>query len=148
MSEGGAGIPESPSAEQPIPLFQPTPAIIRFFDQTEEAIRSRLAKRAFFQRLFQLDRDWMTRITVLMVIFSVFWGIVGAVDIFGWRTQVTAFALGQSLHLSNQAIYSSLTLHGIRMLFGFAQQLELALFAIIFVTAFGITPRRKWAYYL
>ncbi|MGP8077237.1 MAG: cbb3-type cytochrome c oxidase subunit I [Thermoplasmata archaeon] len=148
MSSIGASPPESTPAEQPIPVFVPPPPVVGFFDRTEEAIRSRLAKRTFFQRVFQLDRDWMTRITMLMVIASVFWGILGAVDIFGWRTQVTAFALGQSLHLSNQEIYSSLTLHGIRMLFGFAQQLELALFGIIFVTAFGLTPRHKWAYYL
>ncbi len=139
---------EHPAAEQPVPVFEKTPPIVGFFDRTEEAIRSRLTKLSFFQRVFQLDRDWMTRITMLMVIAAVFWGIVGAVDIFGWRTQVTAWALGQPLHLSNQEIYSSLTLHGIRMLFGFAQQLELALFGIIFVTAFGLTPRHKWAYYL
>ena len=85
---------------------------------------------------------------MLMVVASVFWGIVGAFDIFGFETQVTAFALGQPLHLSNQEVYSSLTLHGIRMLFGFAQQLELALFGIIFVTAFGLVPRHKWADHL
>ena len=134
--------------EQPVRVFEQPPAIIRFFDRTEEAIRSRLAKRTFFQRVFQLDRDWMTRITMLMVVASVFWGVVGAFDIFGFETQVYAFAQGQPLHLSNQEIYSALTLHGIRMLFGFAQQLQLALFGIIFVTAFGLVPRHKWAYYL
>jgi cytochrome c oxidase subunit I len=148
MSAKDVASQEGPTTEQPVPVFERPPAVIRFFDGTEEAIRSRLAKLTFFQRVFQLDRDWMTRITMLMVVASVFWGIVGAVDIFGWRTQVTAFALGQPLHLSNQEIYSSLTLHGIRMLFGFAQQLELALFGIIFVTAFGLVPRHKWAYYL
>ena len=145
-SAAGPGEPHAPEAR--VPVFEKPPAIVRFFDQTEEAIRSRLAKMTFFERVFQLNRDWMTRITMLMVVASVFWGIVGAFDIFGWRTQVTAYALGQQLHLSNQEIYSSITLHGIRMLFGFAQQLELALFAIIFVTAFGITPRHKWAYYV
>jgi cytochrome c oxidase subunit I len=148
VSGTGRAPPEAPAPEPPVPLFESPPAIIQFFDRTEEAIRSRLAKRTFFQRVFQLDRDWMTRITMLMVILSVVWGILGAVDIFDWRTQVTLLALGQSTDLSNQEIYSSITLHGIRMLFGFAQQLELALFGIIFVTAFGLTPRHKWAYYL
>jgi cytochrome c oxidase subunit I len=148
MSGSGTVAEPKEAPEAPPIVFERPPAIIRFFDQTEEAIRSRLAKMTFFQRVFQLDRDWMTRITMLMVVAAVFWGILGAVDIFGWRTQVTAWALGQSLHLSNQEIYSSLTLHGIRMLFGFAQQLEMALFGIIFVTAFGLTPRHKWAYYL
>jgi heme/copper-type cytochrome/quinol oxidase subunit 1 len=146
LADGGSV--EGAGAEQPVEVFRPQPAIIRFFDRTEEAIRSRLAKRTFFQRLFQLDRDWMTRITMLMVVAAVFWGILGALDIFDWRTAVTSFALGQPIGLSNQEIYASLTLHGIRMLFGFAQQLELALFGIIFVTAFGIAPRHKWAYYL
>jgi cytochrome c oxidase subunit I len=144
----GAASSEAPAPEAPLPVFEKKPAVIKFFDDTEEAIRSRLARMTFFERIFQLNRDWMTRITMLMVVASVFWGVVGAVDIFGWRTQVTAYALGQQLHLSNQEIYSSLTLHGIRMLFGFAQQLEIALFGVIFVTAFGISPRHKWAYYL
>ena len=148
MTEDSARAKASAEAEQPVTVFEKPPAIIRFFDATEEAIRSRLAKRTFFQRVFQLDRDWITRITMLMVVASVFWGVVGAFDIFGFETQTTAFALGQPLHLSNQEIYSALTLHGIRMLFGFAQQLELALFGIIFVTAFGLVPRHKWAYYL
>jgi cytochrome c oxidase subunit I len=148
MAENDPPATEPPGAGPQVAVFEKPPAIIRFFDQTEEAIRSRLAKMTFFERVFQLNRDWMTRITMLMVVASVFWGVVGAFDIFGWRTQVSAFALGQPLHLSNQEVYSALTLHGIRMLFGFAQQLELALFGIIFVTAFGVTPRHKWVYYL
>jgi heme/copper-type cytochrome/quinol oxidase subunit 1 len=148
VAPSGPDLRDDPRSELPTPLFEETPAVVRFFDTTEEAIRSRLAKATLFRRVFQLDRDWMTRITTLMVIASVFWGIVGALDIFDWRTQVTAYALGQALHLSNQEIYSSVTLHGIRMLFGFAQQLEFALFGIIFVTAFGLTPRHKWVYYL
>ncbi|MCI4326072.1 MAG: cbb3-type cytochrome c oxidase subunit I [Thermoplasmata archaeon] len=136
------------SPELPLPLFEQRPAAIQFLDRAEEAVRSRLVQRRWLRRIFQLDRDWMTRITMLMVIASVVWGILGAADIFDWRTQVTAYALGQTLSLSNQEAYASITLHGIRMLFGFAQQLELALFGIIFVTAFGVAPRHKWAYYL
>jgi cytochrome c oxidase subunit I len=148
VTDAEKAAPGAGSGEASIPLFQPPPAIVQFFDRTEESIRSVLAKRTFFQRIFQLDRDWMTRITMLMVVLSVVWGIFGAVDIFDWRTQVTLFALGQAPDLSNQEIYSSLTLHGIRMLFGFAQQLEVAFFGLIFVTAFGITPRHKWVYYV
>ena len=133
------------SPELPLPLFEQRPAAIQFLDRAEEAVRSRLVQRRWLRRILQLDRDWMTRITMLMVIASVVWGILGAADIFDWRTQVTAYALGQTLSLSNQEAYASITLHGIRMLFGFAQQLELALFGIIFVTAFGVAPRHKWA---
>jgi cytochrome c oxidase subunit I len=134
--------------EPPAPLFVRPPLLTRFLDQTEEQIRSRLVKLSLFRRVFLLERDWMTRITMLMVILSVFWGAVGAFDIFGWRTQVTAWALGQPLHLSNQEVYASLTLHGIRMLFGFAQQLEMAIFGVLLINALGLVPRHKWVLYL
>jgi cytochrome c oxidase subunit I len=150
-----AAVPPAPSASigetegaPPSPLFERPPILVRFLDQTEEQIRSRLAKLSIFRRIFLLERDWMTRITMLMVILSIFWGAVGGFDAFGYRTQVTAWALGQSLHLSNQEVYSSITLHGIRMLFGFAQQLEMAIFGLLLVNALGLTPRHKWALYL
>jgi len=130
------------------PIFERPPMLVRFLDQTEEEIRSRLAKISFFRRVFMLERDWMTRITMLMVILAVVWGAIGAFDIFGFQTQVYAWAMGQPLHLSNQEIYSSLTLHGIRMLFGFAQQFEMAIFGVLLINALGITPRHKWALYL
>jgi cytochrome c oxidase subunit I len=158
----GTGVPPSSTGPAPdgtsltvfeerpdgVALFRPTPPLLRLFDDTEDALRSRLAKVAVLRRIFQLDRDWLTRITMLMVLLSVVWGVFGAADVFDWRLGVTQFALGQPVSLSNQELYSSITLHGIRMLFGFAQQLELALFGIIFVTAFGIAPRHKWLYYL
>lgn len=155
-TEPVAAVPSPPKAQTVIneerpggtPLFHPPPAIIRALDATEEAIRSRLAQVTFFEKVFQLKKDWITRITMLMVIMAVVWGIFGASDILVFETGVTQSALGQSVSVSNQEVYSALTLHGIRMLFGFAQQLEMALFGIIFVTAFGIAPRHKWAYYL
>jgi heme/copper-type cytochrome/quinol oxidase subunit 1 len=122
--------------------------LVRFLDLTEEEIRKRLAKIGFFRRVFLLERDWMTRITMLMVILAVVWGAIGGFDIFGFQTQVYAWAQGQPLHLSNQEIYASLTLHGIRMLFGFAQQFEMAIFGVLLINALGIAPRHKWALYL
>ena len=130
------------------PLFERPPMLIRFLDQSEEEIRSRLAKIGFFRRVFLLERDWMTRITMLMVILAVVWGAIGGFDIFGFQTQAYAWAVGQSLHLSNQEIYASLSLHGIRMLFGFAQQFEMAIFGVLLINALGITPRHKWVLYL
>lgn len=129
-------------------LFHPIPSIVAFFDATEEAIRSRLAKVSLLERVFQLNKDWITRITMLMVVASVFWGILGASDILLFESGTTQFALGQPVTSTNQELYAALTLHGVRMLFGFAQQLEIALFGIIFVTAFAIVPRHKWVYYL
>lgn len=129
------------------PVFRKPPALAQFLDQTEEAIRARLAKLRLFDRIFLLHRDWMTRITMLMIILSVFWGAVGAFDAFGFQTQVVAWTQVEALHLSNQEIYSSVTLHGIRMLFGFAQQLEMAIFGLLLINAIGMTPRYKWRLY-
>jgi len=128
-------------------VFQKPPALTHFLDQTEEAIRARLAKLRLFDRVFLLHRDWMTRITMLMLILSIFWGAVGAFDAFGFQTQVVAWTRVQALHLSNQEIYSSVTLHGIRMLFGFAQQLEMAVFGLLLINAIGVAPRYKWRLY-
>ena len=149
-SEGSPSKPSTVAAEGAGagPLFERPPMLIRFLDQTEEEIRSRLSKIGFFRRVFLLERDWMTRITMLMVILAVVWGAIGGFDIFGFQTQVYAWALGQPLHLSNQEIYASLSLHGIRMLFGFAQQFEMAIFGVLLINALGITPRHKWALYL
>ncbi|MEM0128899.1 MAG: cbb3-type cytochrome c oxidase subunit I [Thermoplasmata archaeon] len=141
--------PSSVTSEEGVtaPVFQRPPALVQFLDQTEEAIRSRLARLRLIDRIFLLERDWMTRITMLMVILSVLWGAVGGFDIFGFQTQVVAWAQVEAIHLSNQEIYSSVTLHGIRMLFGFAQQLEMALFGLLLVNALGLVPRHKWRLY-
>jgi heme bearing subunit I of the terminal oxidase len=130
-----------------ISSFQNPPALGHLLDETEEAIRHRLSRLRLFDRIFLLQRDWMTRITMLMIILSIFWGAVGAFDVFGYQTQVIGFATGGTIELSNQEIYSSLTLHGIRMLFGFAQQLQMAFFGFLLVNVLGLTPRHKWRLY-
>jgi heme bearing subunit I of the terminal oxidase len=130
-----------------IAAFERPPALLEALDETEEAIRQRLARLRLFDRVFLLRRDWMTRITMLMIILSIFWGAVGAFDAFGFQTQVVGFATTGSLELSNQEIYSSLTLHGIRMLFGFAQQLEMAFFGFLLVNVLSLAPRHKWRLY-
>ncbi|MGI0054849.1 MAG: cbb3-type cytochrome c oxidase subunit I [Thermoplasmata archaeon] len=128
-------------------IFEKPPALTQYLDQTEEAIRARLAKLRIFDRVFLLHRDWMTRITMLMIVLALFWGAVGAFDAFGFQSQVVAWVEVEQLHLSNQEIYSSVTLHGIRMLFGFAQQLEMAIFGLLVINALGIVPRYKWRLY-
>ena len=133
--------------EQSVPVFQRPPALIQFLDATEDAIRQRLAKLRLFDRVFLLQRDWMTRITMLMLIAGLFWGAVGGFDAFGFQSQVVAFATQSTLHLSNVEIYSSVTLHGIRELFGFAQQIEIAVLGLLVVNALGVTPRHKWSLY-
>ncbi|HTW76330.1 MAG TPA: cbb3-type cytochrome c oxidase subunit I [Thermoplasmata archaeon] len=133
---------------QSVPVFQQPPALIQFLDNTEDAIRLRLAKLRLFDRIFLLQRDWMTRITMLMLICGLLWGAIGGFDAFGFQTQVVAYTTGSALHLSNVEIYSSVTLHGIRELFGFAQQLEMAAIGFLVVNALGLTPRHKWTLYL
>ncbi|EQD40501.1 serine/threonine protein phosphatase, partial [mine drainage metagenome] len=52
------------------PAFEDAPILTRFLDQTEEQIRRRLSKIKLFERVFLLERDWMTRITMLMLILG------------------------------------------------------------------------------
>ena len=143
------GRPSQTGAEgESVPVFQRPPALIQYLDKTEEAIRTRLAQLRLFERVFLLERDWMTRITMLMLIAGLFWGAVGGFDAFGFQSQVVAYQAGSPLHLSMVEIYSSVTLHGIRELFGFAQQVELAVLGLLVINALGITPRHKWSLYL
>jgi heme/copper-type cytochrome/quinol oxidase subunit 1 len=137
----------SGAEEQSVPVFQQPPALVQYLDATEDAIRLQLAKLRLFYRIFLLRRDWMTRITMLMIIAALLWGAVGGFDAFGFQSQVVAYATGSAVHLSNVEIYSSVTLHGIRMLFGFAQQLEVAVLGFLVVNALGLTPRHKWSLY-
>ncbi|HTS33542.1 MAG TPA: cbb3-type cytochrome c oxidase subunit I [Thermoplasmata archaeon] len=152
MVDGGPRVPQHEvDASEAVPLgpaFEEAPILTRFLDQTEEQIRSRLAKLRLFERVFLLERDWMTRITMLMLIAGLFWGAVGGFDAFGFQSQVIAYTSGTTLHLSDQEIYSSLTLHGIRELFGLTQQVEMAIFGVLAVNALGIVPRHKWTLYL
>jgi heme bearing subunit I of the terminal oxidase len=120
---------------------------ISILDRAEDAVRSRLAKVKVLDRVFLLSKPWIFRITMLMIVLSVFWGAVGGFDIFGFQTQAYAWASGQPLHLSNQEIYSALTLHAMRMLFGFAQQFEMAIFGVLVIVALGIKARLKWMLY-
>jgi heme/copper-type cytochrome/quinol oxidase subunit 1 len=131
-----------------LPVFEQPPALTRFLDQTEEAIRQRLARLRLFDRVFLLERDWMTRITVLMIILALFWGAVGGFDIFSFQTQVVGYVSQSSLHLSDVEIYSSVTLHGLREFFGFVQQLEMATLGFLLINALGLVPRHKWSLYL
>jgi heme/copper-type cytochrome/quinol oxidase subunit 1 len=140
--------PSRTGAEGPaVPVFERPPALVHFLDQTEDAIRLRLAKLRLFERVFLLQRDWMTRITMLMLICALLWGAIGGFDAFGFQTQAVAYSTGSALHLSNAEIYSSLTLHGIRELFGLTQQIEMAAIGLLAVNALSIVPRHKWTLY-
>ena len=98
--------------------------------------------------LFQLDKDWVTRITMAMIVMSVVWGALGIIDAFMVRVQEAAWGLYAALPLTPQEFYASITLHGMRDLFGFAQQLEFAVFIYFTFKLLNITPRAKWAFNL
>jgi hypothetical protein len=100
--------PSQSGAEGPsVPVFERPPALVQFLDQTEDAIRLRLAELRFFDRVFLLQRDWMTRITMLMLIAGLFWGAVGGFDAFG--LVAVAAAVGAVWEMSYYAGNSALS---------------------------------------
>ncbi|MGH9917612.1 MAG: hypothetical protein ACRD6W_01880, partial [Nitrososphaerales archaeon] len=63
----------------PGPRVGPT-GVVGALDETEEKVRGRFAENRFFRSIFLLDRDWMTRITMLMVLAGLVWAIAGSAD--------------------------------------------------------------------
>lgn len=102
----------------------------------------------FIVSIFQLDKDWVTKITMAMIIMSIIWGILGVIDAFMVRVQEASWGLSQLLPLTPQEYYASITLHGMRDLFGFAQQLEFAIFTYFTFKMLNISPRGKWIFNL
>jgi len=98
--------------------------------------------------LFQLDKEWVTRVTMGMIVLSVIWGILGIIDAFMVRVQEFAWGVAQFLPLTPQEWYASVTLHAIRDLFGFAQQLILAVFIYFTFRMLLLQPRAKWVFNL
>lgn len=94
--------------------------------------------------IFQLDKDWVTRITMAMIVMSIVWGALGVVDALMVRIQEASWGLTQTLPLTPQEYYASITLHGMRDLFGFAQQLEFAIFIYFTFKMLKMEPRAKW----
>ncbi|EWG06951.1 MAG: cytochrome-c oxidase [Candidatus Aramenus sulfurataquae] len=77
--------------------------------------------------VFQLDKDWISRMTMSMTVLSLVWGILGIIDTLAARLQEAVWATSQSLVITSQEYYGSITLHGVRDLFGFAVQLEMVI---------------------
>jgi len=98
--------------------------------------------------IFQLDKDWVTRATMGMIVLSIIWGILGIIDAFMVRVQEVSWGLAQTLPLTAQEYYGSITLHGMRDLFGFAQQLILAIFIYFTFKMLNVQPRLKWMFNL
>jgi len=93
--------------------------------------------------ILQLDKDWVTKISMAMIVMSLIWGILGVVDGLMIRVQEASWGLSGSLPLTPQEYYGAITLHGERTLFGFAQQLVFAVFIYFTFKLLPIQPRAK-----
>ncbi|MBW9141858.1 MAG: cbb3-type cytochrome c oxidase subunit I, partial [Candidatus Aramenus sp.] len=94
--------------------------------------------------LFQLDKPWLSRITMGMIVLSLVWGILGIVDALMVRIQEATWAVSASLLITSQEYYGSVALHAMRDLFGFAVQLEFAVFIFLSLRMLNLEPRAKW----
>ena len=63
-----------------------------------------------------------------MIVMSIVQGALGVVDALLVNIHEASWGFTPTLLLTPQEYYASITLHGMRDLFGFAQQLEFAIF--------------------
>jgi terminal oxidase heme-binding subunit I len=94
--------------------------------------------------LFQLDKDWTTRIVMGMLVMGVIWGLLGVIDSLMVRIQETMWTTYGLLPLTPQEYYASITLHAERDLFGFAQQVIYAIIIYFTIKLLNLQPRAKW----
>ncbi|AWR94704.1 cbb3-type cytochrome c oxidase subunit I [Acidianus brierleyi] len=94
--------------------------------------------------LFQLDKDWTTRIVMAMLVMGVIWGLLGVIDSLMVRLQETTWGTSALLIETSQEYYGAITLHAERDLFGFAQQVEFALFIYFTIKLLNLQPKAKW----
>jgi terminal oxidase heme-binding subunit I len=94
--------------------------------------------------LFQLDKDWTTRIVMGMLVLGVIWGLLGVIDSLMVRLDEAAWGLSANLIFTPQEYFAGITLHAERDLFGFAQQVIYAIFIYFTIKLLNIEPRAKW----
>jgi terminal oxidase heme-binding subunit I len=94
--------------------------------------------------LFQLDKDWTTRIVQAMLVMGVIWGLLGVIDSLMVRIVESMWGTFGVLPLTPQEYYASITLHAERDLFGFAQQVIYAIIIYFTIKLLGLEPRAKW----
>lgn len=56
--------------------------------------------------IFQLDKDWVTKITMAMIVMSIVWGALGVIDALMVRIQEVPWGLTQTLLLTPQEYYA------------------------------------------
>jgi len=95
--------------------------------------------------IFQLDnKDYITRISIAMISLSLLWGILGIIDALMVRLQELSWGMSQTLILTPQEYYAGIGLHAMRDFFGFAVQLEFAVFIYLSYKLLNFKPRAKW----
>ncbi|BFH72458.1 cbb3-type cytochrome c oxidase subunit I [Sulfurisphaera javensis] len=94
--------------------------------------------------LFQLDKDWTTRIVMGMLVLGVIWGLLGVIDSLMVRIQETMWSTYGVLPFTPQEYYAGITLHAERDLFGFAQQVIYAIIIYFTIKLLNLQPRAKW----
>jgi terminal oxidase heme-binding subunit I len=97
----------------------------------------------FVKRLFQWNKPWESRVLMASLVFGVVWAVVGGSDALLVRLQESSFGATGQLITTPWDYYAGLTLHATRMLFGFAQQIEMGVFVFLTVRLLGIRPRAK-----
>src|SRR5579875_1256773 len=100
--------------------------------------------RTLIRTIFQTDKSWESRVLAFTLAWGVAWAIVGGSDALLVRVQETGYSLGGSLLETPWVYYAGLTLHAIRFLFGFAQQIEMGVFVFLTVKLTGALPTRRW----
>lgn len=94
--------------------------------------------------LFQLDKDWTTRIVMGMLVMGVIWGLLGVIDSLAVRIQESMWSTLGVLPTTPQEYYGGITLHAERDLFGFAQQVIYAIIIYFTIKLLNLQPRAKW----
>ncbi|MEM0075588.1 MAG: cbb3-type cytochrome c oxidase subunit I [Conexivisphaerales archaeon] len=107
-----------------------------------------MSLRDFFSTLFQTDKDWESRVLIFSLIFGTAWAIIGGADALIVRLQESSYGLTGNLISTPWVYYAGLTLHAMRMLFGFAQQIEMGVFVFLVVRLLSIKPSGKWLIWL
>jgi heme/copper-type cytochrome/quinol oxidase subunit 1 len=79
-----------------------------------------------------------------MIVMSVVWGALGVIDALLVRIQEAPWGFTPTLLLTPQEYYASITLHGMRDLFGFAQQLEFAIFIYFTFNILKMEPSTRF----
>lgn len=99
------------------------------------------------ESLLQLKNEhWYKRAVMGLIVLSLIWGILGAIDAMAARLQEVAWGTQTVLLTTSQEYYAGIGLHAVRDLLGFAQQLEFAVFIFFLFWTTNIKPKAKWLF--